>query len=102
MNASVTGVEGETELPTEFSLSQNYPNPFNPSTTIEFALPVSGKYSLKIFDILGQEVASLINGELNGGMHKITFNAQQFASGMYIYRLTGNNVNITKKMMLMK
>jgi hypothetical protein len=57
---------------------------------------------LKIFDILGQEVASLINGELNGGMHKITFNAQQFASGMYIYRLTGNSVNITKKMMLMK
>ena len=102
MNASVTGVEGETELPTEFSLSQNYPNPFNPSTTIEFALPVSGKYSLKIFDILGQEVASLINGELNGGMHKITFNAKQLASGMYIYRLTGNNVNITKKMMLMK
>lgn len=102
INTSITGVDGETELPTEFSLSQNYPNPFNPSTTIEFALPTNGLYSLKVYDILGQEVATLINKEMNSGVHKVTFDAGRFASGMYIYRLTGNNVNITKKMMLMK
>ncbi len=97
-----TSVEENSLIPTEFKLSQNYPNPFNPTTTIEFAIPVAGKFSLKVFDILGQEVASLIDGELTSGIHKATFDASKLTSGMYIYRLSGNNVNISKKMLLTK
>ncbi|OGU78773.1 MAG: hypothetical protein A2279_04070 [Stygiobacter sp. RIFOXYA12_FULL_38_9] len=89
-------------MPTEFKLAQNYPNPFNPSTTIEFAIPVSGNYALKVYDVLGQEIASLIDKDLNAGIHKVSFDASKLSSGMYIYRLVGNNVNITKKMMLTK
>jgi choice-of-anchor A domain-containing protein/uncharacterized repeat protein (TIGR01451 family) len=97
----VTGAEEET-IPTEFKLEQNYPNPFNPSTTIEFALPKSGRYSLKIYNILGQEVATLLNREVSAGTHKVNFNAARFASGVYIYRLTGADVNLVKKMMFIK
>lgn len=99
---SVTGVEANENIPTEFELSQNYPNPFNPTTKIQFALPESGNYSLRIYNVLGQEVARLVEGQLSAGVHEVDFNASRFASGMYIYKLTGNNVNLTKKMMLMK
>jgi choice-of-anchor A domain-containing protein/uncharacterized repeat protein (TIGR01451 family)/TQXA domain-containing protein len=97
-----TGVEENSEIPTEFKLAQNYPNPFNPSTMIEFAIPQAGKYSLKIYNVLGQEVASLIDNELAIGNHKVNFDATKLASGMYIYNLRGSNVNISKKMILMK
>ena len=101
--SSVTGVDDEIfELPTEFDLKQNYPNPFNPSTTINFSIPETGKYSMKIYNILGQEVAILFNREFKPGVHNVAFSASGFASGIYFYRLTGNNVNITKKMVLMK
>ncbi|OGV28346.1 MAG: hypothetical protein A2499_08150 [Stygiobacter sp. RIFOXYC12_FULL_38_8] len=83
-------------------MSQNYPNPFNPTTAIDIALVKPGRYSLKVYNILGQEVAVLLNKEMNAGHHKITFDASRYASGMYIYRLTGTNVNIAKKMLLMK
>ena len=99
---ATTGVNKIDQLPVDFKLSQNYPNPFNPTTTIEFALPKAGKYTLKIYNVLGQEVASLINNELNAGNFKVTFDASRVASGIYIYRLNGNNVNISKKMMLIK
>jgi len=92
----------QSVLPVEFRLEQNYPNPFNPSTTIEFAIPKSGKYSLKIYDILGRELTTLINKEISAGIHKVDFNAGKFASGVYIYRLTGENVNLVKKMMFIK
>ncbi|MDH7606113.1 MAG: choice-of-anchor A family protein, partial [Melioribacter sp.] len=99
--ASVTSVESE-EIPTKFELSQNYPNPFNPVTTIKFAVPEKGRYTLKVYDILGQEVATLFDDEMNAGIQKLTFNGSNLSSGIYIYRLIGNNVNISKKMILMK
>ncbi len=99
---NITSVEGSATIPNEYKLSQNYPNPFNPSTAIDFALVKEGRYSLKIYNVLGQEVAVLINKEMNAGHHKITFDASKLATGMYIYRLTGTNVDIAKKMLLMK
>lgn len=99
---NLTGVESDAVIPNEYKLSQNYPNPFNPATSIDIALVKSGRYTLKVYNILGQEVAVLLNKEMNAGHHKITFDASRLASGMYIYRLSGNNVNIAKKMLLMK
>lgn len=98
----VTGVENESGLPKEFKLAQNYPNPFNPSTMIEFSIPVTGSYSLVVYDIIGQEVTTLVSGNMSAGYHRVNFDASRLASGMYIYRLIGNNVNITKKMLLTK
>lgn len=98
----ITGIEVVPGLPTEYSLSQNYPNPFNPSTNIEFTLPKISKVVLKIYNVLGQEVATLVNQELSAGKYNYEFNASNLSSGMYIYRLqTGNNVFI-KKMTLLK
>lgn len=85
-----------------FSLEQNYPNPFNPSTTIEFAVPAAGSFNVKVYDVIGREVATLMDKDVNAGNYKVTFDASRLASGIYIYRLVGNNVNITKKMMLIK
>ncbi len=98
----ITGVENENNLPSEFSLSQNYPNPFNPTTTIEFSIPTNGIYTLEVFNILGQKVATLLNGNLEQGNHKAIFNATNLSTGIYMYRLSGNNLNITKKMMILK
>ncbi|MFA3783369.1 T9SS type A sorting domain-containing protein [Melioribacteraceae bacterium 4301-Me] len=89
-------------VPKAFELLQNYPNPFNPSTTIRFAIPEAGQYTLKIYNIIGQEIATLVKGQLMPGIHKVTFDAGNFASGIYIYKLSGQNVNITRKMILMK
>ncbi|MGE5353434.1 MAG: SdrD B-like domain-containing protein [Acidobacteriota bacterium] len=99
---STTGITRGVETPTEFTLQQNYPNPFNPSTTIEFAVPAAGQYTLKVFNMLGQEVATLLQRELTVGYHMVTFDASGLTSGMYIYRLCGNNVVMTKKMILSK
>jgi hypothetical protein len=99
------GIQKEEEgtLPNNFSLSQNYPNPFNPTTKISFQIPEAGNYSVKVFDILGKEVETLVNNEqLSAGKYNVTFNAKNLASGTYIYRLTGNNVNLTNKMLLVK
>ncbi|HEX2865862.1 MAG TPA: SdrD B-like domain-containing protein [Ignavibacteriales bacterium] len=99
---SVTGVEVKKDVPTKFTLEQNYPNPFNPSTSIKFSIPVSGSYSLKVYDVLGKEVAALINGELKEGNYNVSFNAENLSTGVYIYHLQGSNVSISKKMVLMK
>lgn len=99
---STTGVARGSETPTEFSLQQNYPNPFNPSTKIEFGVPAAGQYTLKVFNMLGQEVATLMNRELPVGYHMVVFDASRMPSGMYIYRLSGNNTVMIKKMMLSK
>ena len=97
-----TDVEDNSVIPNEYKLAQNYPNPFNPSTTIQFVVPEAGMYSLKVYNALGEEVADLINNQLASGQHKVNFDASKLASGMYIYKLSGNNVNISKKMILMK
>lgn len=99
---SVTDIKNEAVLPHEFSLKQNYPNPFNPSTVIRFSVANTGKYILKVYNILGQEVATLVNSQLEPGNYNISFNAGKLASGLYIYSLSGNNNQITKKMILMK
>lgn len=85
----VTGIERTDQpLPQKFSLSQNYPNPFNPETTIAFSLPQAAGISLKIYDSRGAEVAQLINGQLQAGSYEATWTAENFASGVYFYRLT--------------
>jgi len=86
----------------EFSLLQNYPNPFNPLTTIEYTIPENSVVSLKIYDILGKEVASLVNKFQNQGSYIVNWNASQFSSGVYIYKLTAGNFSDTKKMVLSK
>lgn len=100
-------IEVEVTAPVEFALDQNYPNPFNPSTKITFRLAVDSKVSLKIFDILGQEVASLVNGNLVAGAHSVDFNASSLNSGVYLYRIEatgidGSNFVDIKKMILTK
>ncbi len=100
---NITAIENDNILPTKFTLEQNYPNPFNPSTTIQYSLVESSIVSLKVYNILGQEVASLISNEVkNAGVHNITFNANKLSSGIYIYRIQAGNQIISKKMMLLK
>lgn len=86
----------------EFSLDQNYPNPFNPSTNITFSLATDSKVSLKVFDVTGQEVASLLNQNMTAGVHSYTFDAADFNSGVYFYTLQAGSFLETKKMILMK
>lgn len=88
--------------PFEFSLSQNYPNPFNPVTTISFSLPLSGMVSLKIFDVAGKEIKTLLNEFKNAGTNSITFDASAFSSGVYFYKLESGSYTDTKKMILIK
>lgn len=102
--ASGVSNEEDRTLPTEFALSQNYPNPFNPSTTIRFSLANSEAVSLRVYDVLGREVATLIDAEtMTSGAHSVQFDATDLASGMYLYRLeAGSNFVQTKQMMLLK
>ncbi len=90
------------EMPAEYSLEQNYPNPFNPSTTIEFALPHSGFATLKVYNILGEEVATLMAGDHAAGSFKATWDASGLPSGVYFYRLTAGDYVQTKKSILMR
>jgi hypothetical protein len=89
-------------IPTSFSLDQNYPNPFNPSTEIKFEITKSGFTTLKVYNMLGQEVATLANENLGVGAYTATFGAKDLPSGTYIYRLTSGRLSISKKMMLVK
>ncbi|MEK7263515.1 MAG: T9SS type A sorting domain-containing protein, partial [Bacteroidota bacterium] len=90
------------DIPKEFALEQNFPNPFNPATKIKFALPVDANVSLKIFDVNGKEIATLVNGVKQAGYYEVPFDARKLASGVYIYKLTAGNFSETKKMLLMK
>ncbi|MAT56659.1 MAG: hypothetical protein CMF23_01650 [Ignavibacteriae bacterium] len=89
-------------LPSKFMLEQNYPNPFNPTTSIEYSVPSSEYVSLKVYDVLGNEVASLVNENKNAGSYRIDFNASTLSSGVYFYKITAGNYTETKKMMLIK
>ena len=90
-------------IPQVFSLSQNYPNPFNPSTTIDYNLPVDGKVSLKVYDLLGREVEVLVNEFVNAGYYSVSFNKDNaFAGGVYFYRLHSQSFTDTKRMILVK
>ena len=89
-------------IPSGFTLSQNYPNPFNPTTEIQFTLTQSGMTTLKIYDLLGQEVATIVNEQLNAGTFKSKFDASRLSSGTYVYVLTSNGTRLVNKMLLMK
>jgi len=88
--------------PKEFRLEQNFPNPFNPTTKIQYQLPQDAKVTLKIYDILGSEVTTLVNEEQEAAYKEVQFNGNNIASGMYVYRLTTGNFISTKKMILLK
>ncbi len=91
-----------SNIPTAYKLEQNYPNPFNPTTSITFAMPVAGNVELKVYDLLGKEVASLVSGNLTAGTHVVPFDASVLASGVYIYKITAGSFIDSKKMVLIK
>jgi hypothetical protein len=99
---TITGVETNGTEPIQYSLEQNYPNPFNPTTTISFTLPHSATATLKVFNALGQEVATLVNGITEAGRHEVKFDGAGLASGVYFARLISGDFASMKKMMLVK
>ena len=99
--ANVTGVK-EEGIPTEYSISQNYPNPFNPATKIKFTLPQKTLTKITIYDLLGREIQTLINKELEAGYHEISFDASNFQTGVYFYRIQSGDFSKTNRMVLIK
>ncbi len=100
---TIAGVENNIPLnPQRFSLEQNYPNPFNPSTTINYQLARSGFISLKVYDLLGRNISTIYEGYKPAGTYHEVFDARNLASGIYFYRLTGDNFSQVKKMLLLK
>ncbi len=103
-NMIISGVnEGQNNLPYQFALYQNYPNPFNPSTIISYSVPKSSLVSIKVYDILGKEVETLVNENKSAGNYSVQFNASsKFASGVYLYRMQAGSFVETKKLILLK
>jgi len=99
--AAVTPMAGAGKV-TEYNLAQNYPNPFNPTTSIRFDLVTSGFVSLKVYNMVGQEVATLVNGNMELGHHSVSFDATNLPSGLYLYRIEANGYAATRKMLLLK
>jgi len=98
-----TSVEGrEEEIPQKFFLMQNYPNPFNPSTKIKYSIPEMSNVSIKVYNITGEEIVTLLNEETEKGLYEVTFNQPGLASGLYIFRMIAGNFTSTKKMLMMK
>ncbi|MBP1682890.1 MAG: 5'-Nucleotidase domain protein, partial [Ignavibacteriaceae bacterium] len=95
-------VQVEEGTPENYSLDQNYPNPFNPSTTIKFRIPESSFVSLRVYNVLGKEVATLVSEEMNAGSYEVNFQASNLSSGVYFYKLETGNFVKTNKMILMK
>jgi uncharacterized protein (TIGR02145 family) len=94
--------QGRQDLPVRFSMSQNYPNPFNPSTTIKYRIPTEGNVSLKVFDLLGNEIATLVNDYRSAGSYSVDFNGKNIPSGIYFYKIQVNEFTEAKKMILLK
>jgi hypothetical protein len=101
-NGGSTAVEEYEAIVTRYALHQNYPNPFNPSTTISYDILSASEVSLKIYDLLGREVATLFNGQQPAGRHSVTFDARDLASGVYLCRLSSANFAATTRLLLMK
>jgi hypothetical protein len=99
----ISGISNnQNNMPENYSLLQNYPNPFNPSTKISFSLPKAGDVKLVVFDILGREIATLVNGFTGAGNHTVDFNAANLSSGVYLYKIQAGDFTETRKMILMK
>ncbi len=99
---SSVGTEGEDPVPSEFALSENYPNPFNPTTQIEYSLPAEGLVSLTVYNVLGQEVQSLVRGRQSAGLHSVRLDASDLPGGVYFYRAEFGGLVETKSMILLK
>ena len=99
---SVENNDNKSTIPSKYLLSQNFPNPFNPSTTISWQIPESGLVTLKIYDVLGREVTTLVSEELSAGKHETVFDASRFSSGVYFYQLKTRKFIKSKKMVLLK
>jgi hypothetical protein len=97
-----TSIDEPTQVPEKISLKQNYPNPFNPTTKINYSLPAAEDVSLTVYDVLGREVATLIDKQQQAGTYSVTFNAEQYSSGVYFYRLQTENTSKVRKMLLVK
>jgi len=102
-NTTVSIQQISNEVPAAFSLEQNFPNPFNPATTFNFSLPSSAVVSIKIYDIAGREVDIIANSvTMSAGTYSVNYSAERLSSGIYFYRITANEYNETKKMVLTK
>jgi len=102
VSVSLSDVNGGPAVPDQFFLAQNYPNPFNPTTTFKFAIESAGQVDLSVYNVVGQKVSTVVSGVLDAGQHEITWNAEQYSSGVYFYRLTTPTNTETRKMMLLK
>jgi hypothetical protein len=103
INESVSGVtDNDKQIPGKYTLYQNYPNPFNPETEIKYSIPEAAKVTLKIYNLLGEEVATLVNSEQNAGTYKVHFNASSLASGVYLYKIQAGSFISAKKLILLK
>jgi hypothetical protein len=98
----ISGIEQLTGDIKTYSLSNNYPNPFNPSTTISYSIPELSFTTLKVYDVLGSDVITLVNEEKPAGSYEVELNANNLPSGIYFYRIQAGNFTQTKKMMLLK
>lgn len=92
----------EQTLPGQFELAQNYPNPFNPATTIEFQVPAAGQVTLTVVNMLGEQVSTLVDGNMTPGRYRVTFDARSLPSGTYLYTLRMQGSTQTRKMLLIR
>jgi hypothetical protein len=99
---TVTSVSNDFNQIKNFELSQNYPNPFNPATTISYSVPQRSDVSLKVYNIIGREVATLVNGEKDPGTYNVNFNGAELSSGVYFYKITAGSFSTVRKMILLK
>jgi len=102
VSTSIEFGDGGRELPHTITLSQNYPNPFNPSTVINFELATSGEVQLQVYDLMGREVATLVNSRKPAGSHSVNFDASSLSSGVYVYRLQAGEHIMSRKMVLVR
>ena len=101
-NSIITAVKVNEAIPEVFALNQNYPNPFNPTTSISYSIASAGKVNLKIFDVSGREILTLVDQMQTPGNYQVTFNAKNLSSGFYFYTLIKGTERMTKKMLLVK